>query len=207
LNKTKSTVAEKQDSTSEMADFSHYGYLAEEWTSYVRQHAPLPLPRYDSPEIMAASRRITNAARLNASRSMMEERSTENIQTQTVATPTNDFQEISARIYRPRESHPSSKAVLVYFHGGGFLTGTLGSEDSTCFQLAQACGIVVVSVNYRHTPEWTCPVPFQDVWDARNWILQNQGQHLLPSKIDLYVGGISSGACLAASVVIRERLV
>lgn len=190
-----------------MADYSHYGHSAEEWTSYVRQHPPQPLPRYDSPERIAESRRITNAARINASRGMMEEKPALHIQTKTVAIPTSDFQEISVRIYRPREAHPSSRAVLVYFHGGGFLTGTLGSEDGTCFQLAEACGIVVVSVNYRHTPEWTCPVQFHDAWDARNWVLQNQGQDLLPSDIDLYVGGTSSGACLAASVVTRERLV
>ncbi|KAJ5560616.1 hypothetical protein N7513_003015 [Penicillium frequentans] len=189
-----------------MADFSQYGHAAEEWTSYVRQHAPQPPPRYDSPKRIAESRQITNAARISASRSIIEEKPTLDIQTKTVAIPTSDFQEISARIYRSREAGSSSRSVLVYFHGGGFLAGTLGSEDATCFQLAEACGIVVVSVNYRHTPEWTCPIQFQDAWDARNWVLKNQGQHLLPSDIDLYVGGNSSGACLAASIVIRERL-
>ncbi|KAJ5125116.1 hypothetical protein N7526_007293 [Penicillium atrosanguineum] len=190
-----------------MADFSHYGHCAEEWSSYVRQHAPQPLPQYDTPERIAESRRITNAARINVSRSIMEGKTALHIQTKTVAIPTSDFQEISARIYRPSEAQFSSRAVIIYFHGGGFLAGTLGSENAICVQLAEACGIVIVSVNYRHTPEWTCPVQFQDAWDVRNWILQNQGHHLLPSNIDLYVGGTSSGACLAASVVTRERLV
>lgn len=187
-------------------DFESYAHPAEEWTSYVRQNGLPPLLRYNSTKQAIESQTITNATRLKASKDFwLNFTLTDNIDIKTFVFSTSDFQEISSRVYRPKNAHPN--AVLLYFHGGGFCSGTLTSEDPTCIHLAQTCGITIVSINYRHTPQWTCPTPFQDAWDARNWVLHSHDQHHLPLNIDLYVAGTSSGACLAASIVTRERLV
>ncbi|PCG99644.1 Alpha/beta hydrolase fold-3 [Penicillium occitanis (nom. inval.)] len=189
----------------DQSEFESYAHPAEEWTSYVRQNGLPPFLRYNSSKQAIDSQTITNAARLKASRDFwLNFTLTDNIDIKTFVFSASDSQEISSRVYRPKNAHP--KAVLLYFHGGGFCSGTLTSEDPTCIHLAQTCGITIVSINYRHTPQWTCPTPFQDAWDARNWVLHSHDQHHLPFNMDLYVAGTSSGACLAASIVTRERL-
>src|SRR6202012_5174323 len=55
---------------------------------------------------------------------------------------------IPVRIYRASTPTPSSPA-LVYFHGGGFVLGSLDSHDAPCRQIAAAAGCVVISVGYR----------------------------------------------------------
>src|SRR5262245_1333290 len=58
---------------------------------------------------------------------------------------------IQARMYTPEGKGPFP--VLVYFHGGGWVIGTLETHDSCCRALARNAGCVVVSVDYRLAPE------------------------------------------------------
>ncbi|KAL7955199.1 Alpha/Beta hydrolase protein [Trichoderma compactum] len=103
----------------------------------------------------------------------------------------SDYLEIPARLYTPpKRRNPTS--VLLYFYGGGFFSGSLSVDDA--------------AVGYRLTPEWKAPTQFQDAWDARCWVLENAEALGISSTFNLYVMGISAGACLAASIVIRERM-
>src|SRR3954462_943278 len=59
----------------------------------------------------------------------------------------SDYGPIPARFYRgARQAAPAS--LLVYFHGGGFMLGTLGLYDTTCRRLALAGDCAVLSVDY-----------------------------------------------------------
>jgi acetyl esterase/lipase len=119
--------------------------------------------------------------------------------------PTRDGQLIPVRLYRPK-SLPDKILLPVYlfFHGGGFLFGTLNSEDANCGRIVAALNIIVVNVCYRHTPQFKHPTQANDAWDAFQWVV-NHFNTIGGDKNQLIVGGISAGGGLAASVVLKEN--
>ena len=78
--------------------------------------------------------------------------------------------ELDARVYRPGEG---DRPVLVYFHGGGFVVGSLDTHDNVCQRLADESGWTVVSVDYRLAPEH----PFPAAVGALEWWLRAQRGH------------------------------
>jgi acetyl esterase/lipase len=93
----------------------------------------------------------------------------------------------------------------LYFHGGGFIFGTLDSENAVCAQTAIKTGVIVLNVNYRHTPQHVFPTAWLDAEDALAWLHKNidtVGGH--PSKV--IVGGISAGGTLAAALTLEQHL-
>jgi acetyl esterase len=110
--------------------------------------------------------------------------------------------EIPLRLYTPPGPRPLP--VLVYFHGGGWVTGDLDVTDSFCRIIAEWTPCLVVSVNYRHAPEDPFPAAMNDAYDAAAWVAANiatrQGD---PSRIG--VSGSSAGGNLAAAVALRAR--
>ena len=77
------------------------------------------------------------------------------------------------RVYTPTGS--SDLPVLVYFHGGGWVVGSMDSHDSLCRGLANAAGCVVVSVDYRLAPEHKFPAQVEDAYAATAWVAENAG--------------------------------
>ncbi|KAI1608170.1 alpha/beta hydrolase fold-domain-containing protein [Exophiala viscosa] len=202
-----------------MADYSDFGSPCEDWLNLTRDNAIVPpVPLLQTREQSRAFRAAGNEARYRASKEALSKLGGLGVSIQTVSILCRDFQEIGARIYRPSPSASSRETtaaslqdgdsckVLLYFHGGGFLSGSLSTEDALCVQLANHGNVVVISVNYRHTPEWTYPTQFDDAWAARCQILHEPQTLGLPPNIALYVAGISSGANLAASLTVRERI-
>lgn len=120
--------------------------------------------------------------------------------------PTRDGSTIEARTYRSVKKDDGEKLpVYLYFHGGGFIFGTLAAEDPLCAQTAINTGAVVLNVNYRHTPEHTFPTAWYDSQDAFVWLHKNIDQiGGDPSKV--VVGGISAGGQLAASLALEQHL-
>ena len=105
-------------------------------------------------------------------------------------------------IYTPAGARMGLLPGLVYFHGGGFVAGSLDTHDGICRSLANASGCRLVSVDYRLGPEARFPAAVEDACAATRWI----GGHAAELGIDgrrLGVGGDSAGATLAA-VVARE---
>jgi acetyl esterase len=77
-----------------------------------------------------------------------------------------------ARVYVPnRATNPA--AGLVFFHGGGWVVGSIESHDGLCRALASRAGTVVVSVDYRLAPEHPFPAAPEDAIAATRWILEN----------------------------------
>lgn len=118
---------------------------------------------------------------------------------------TRDKQSIIIRVYRPSHiSNAEQLPVYLYFHGGGHLLGTVETEDAACSRLASHAGIVVTSANYRHTPEFKHPTQVHDAWDSFEWLAKN-ARIIGGDPTRVIVGGISAGAGLAASIVIRQH--
>lgn len=110
---------------------------------------------------------------------------------------------IPARLYVPTGGGADSPLTL-YFHGGGWVIGTLDTHDSTCRELAAASGSAVLSVGYRLAPEARFPAGLDDCYDALVWAADN-GATLGVDTTRLAVAGDSAGGNLAAAVAILAR--
>ena len=71
---------------------------------------------------------------------------------------------ITLRVYQPTDA--TNAPCLVYFHGGGWVLGDLDGSDAMCKKIADAAGMVVVSVDYRLAPEHPHPIPMEDCYAA-----------------------------------------
>ncbi|URN10286.1 alpha/beta hydrolase [Actinomadura madurae] len=110
---------------------------------------------------------------------------------------------VPVRVYRPREAS-GPVPVLVYFHGGGFVTGSLDNEHERCVTFAAEDGVAVVSAGYRLAPEHPYPAGFDDCYAATVWAHEHAGEFGGdPERVA--VGGGSAGGALAATVALRAR--
>ena len=109
---------------------------------------------------------------------------------------------LRVRIYTPggREPFPT----LVYLHGGGWVVGSIESNDAVCRALASAAECVVMSVEYRLAPEHKFPAAAEDAYAATKWAADNAAA-LKGDASRLAVGGISAGGNLSAVVTLMAR--
>ena len=111
--------------------------------------------------------------------------------------------DINTRLYVP-EISGTSPPLTLYFHGGGWVIGTLDTHDATCRALARSSGSAILSVDYRLAPEHPFPAGLEDCYEALLWA---SGSSRL-GGIDtarLAVAGDSAGANLAAATAILAR--
>jgi acetyl esterase len=103
---------------------------------------------------------------------------------------------LAARLYVPREA-PARGPLLIYFHGGGWVQGSVNSHDPACRLLAHLAGVRILSVEYRLAPEHPFPAPAEDALAA---YAQAAERHIEfgadPARLAL--GGDSAGGNLAA---------
>ena len=109
---------------------------------------------------------------------------------------------IPVRIYRP--SVDQLLPVCLYFHGGGWVIGSLNSHDPICRQLSAWGNVTVVSVDYRLAPEHPFPAAIEDAWSATQWIAAN-GAELGVDSSRLAVAGDSAGGNLSTVTTLRAR--
>jgi acetyl esterase len=109
---------------------------------------------------------------------------------------------LRVRAYVPRGAGPRS--LVVYFHGGGWVSGDLDMHDGVCRRLANRAGCVVVNVDYRLAPEHPFPAALDDAFRAVVWAYEHAAD-LLAIGRGLTVVGSSSGGNLAAAVALRAR--
>jgi acetyl esterase len=112
--------------------------------------------------------------------------------------------DLRLRVYRP--TIEDALPALVYFHGGGWVVGTLDTADVPLRAIANRSGCAVVSVDYRLAPENKFPRPLDDARAAIEWVCERGGE----VGIDVArvgVGGDSAGGNLAAAsaLVLRDE--
>jgi acetyl esterase len=108
---------------------------------------------------------------------------------------------VPVRVYRP--SLADGLPATTYFHGAGWVAGTLDLFDSVCRDIAAASGAVVVSVDYRLAPEYPFPAALYDCLGVTRRLLQDgAGLGVDPARIA--VTGDSAGGNMAA--VAAQRL-
>lgn len=113
---------------------------------------------------------------------------------------TRDGARLDARLYRPAGS-PHALPCVLYFHGGGYVVGSLDSHDSICRRLAAVCGHAVLAPAYRLAPEQVFPVAAQDAEDSAAWLVR-QAPTLGLDGDRVIVAGDSAGATLATVLAI-----
>ncbi|TDR79749.1 alpha/beta hydrolase [Paludibacterium purpuratum] len=110
---------------------------------------------------------------------------------------------IRIRRYRPT-GLAQSAPTLVFYHGGGFVLGSIESHDLPCRALAAQTPCQVISVDYRLAPEHPFPAGVEDAIHAFRVLAGNAGQWGMdPRKIA--VGGDSAGGNLSAVVSLATR--
>jgi acetyl esterase len=109
---------------------------------------------------------------------------------------------VNARIFLP--DGPAQPAILMYFHGGGYVKGGLDETDAFCRRLAQSTGRLVASVEYRLAPEHPFPAALDDAYAATSWAFEHAAQ--LGATADSFaVSGESAGGNLAAVVCLLAK--
>lgn len=110
--------------------------------------------------------------------------------------------EIPVRIFTPTKD--AVYPVLIFFHGGGWVTGNIDSYDSVCADMAALTGHTVVSVDYQLAPEHRFPAGLEDCYAVVREIFLHDG--LLGTKPEeIVLIGDSAGGNLAAAVSLMAR--
>jgi len=109
---------------------------------------------------------------------------------------------VPVRIFTPSED--TGHQVLLFFHGGGWVTGDIDSYDGICSDMAALTGRVVVSVDYQLAPEHPFPAGVEDCYAVAREIFLNDS--LLGTKPEeIVLIGDSAGGNLAAAVSLMAR--
>lgn len=149
-----------------------------------------------------ASRRLADIKKLDAMRIFLKTLDTKVY---------NGNHEVPVRLYFPSEEAMSGQPVegqkypvLLFFHGGGWVTESVENYDRVCSRMAQSTDHIVMSVEYRLAPEYRFPIPFEDCYEAAKALYA--GRLILPVDPDrITIIGDSAGGNLAAAVCLKAR--
>ena len=110
--------------------------------------------------------------------------------------------EVTARIYTPEGDGPFP--VCLFFHGGGFVGGSILGYDYPLHEICLESKCIIVSVDYRLAPENKFPTCFEDCYAALVWTHENAASfNGDPDNIAL--SGVSAGGTLTAAVSLMAR--
>lgn len=105
---------------------------------------------------------------------------------------------IPARVFVPKGEVPAAGwPCTLWFHGGGFVLGGIGTENSYCSHLAELAKCIVITIDYRLAPEFPFPACVEDSFEAVMYIMENS-KKLNVDNSKLCVAGSSAGGNLAA---------
>ncbi|KAJ6183963.1 hypothetical protein N7519_005264 [Penicillium mononematosum] len=178
-----------------MADFTEYGRPSAEW---VALEPTLPeLPKDLSVEQLKA---LLNKGRETSAAQDMADGLAAAVQLQDHTITARDGTLLEARSYRPAGIPASQRLpVYIHLHGGGFLFGTLSSEDGTCSRYPSRG----LERQLPAHPEYRYPTAWDDVEDAFVWLHENIAE-IGGIGEQVVVGGISAGAWLTASLALAQ---
>ena len=105
---------------------------------------------------------------------------------------------IPVRVFHPREQR--REEVLLFFHGGGWVTGDIESYTPACATMADLTGCVVASVDYRLAPEHPYPAGLEDCLRVARLLLADPTRAGIEATDEIVLVGDSAGGNLAAVV-------
>ena len=108
---------------------------------------------------------------------------------------------IPVRILVPSDN---PAAVIIHYHGGGWVLGSIDESDLVGRYLAERTGCAVVLVGYRLAPEYRYPTAVEDSQAALHWTADHLAD-IAGGPVPLVVAGDSAGGNLAAVVARRAR--
>lgn len=120
------------------------------------------------------------------------------VETRTIAGP--DGGQLDIRLYRGGGT--SALPLVIYAHGGGFVTGNLDTDHAHCVELARDSDTLVVSVDYRLAPEHPAPAALQDAEAALRYVVEHAAE-LNADATRIAVMGRDAGAALVAGLAQR----
>ena len=206
-----------------MADFTKFEKPTEEWQKHIVEHGSPPSPpigQLTAEEIQ----KLTNDGRekISAQQMVIEGNKLlywtfvpktdvilstgliDKVSQQPIHITARDGFSIPAKIYRPESADPKEiLPIYVFYHGGGFLYGTLSSEDAACSRIVASMPIVVINVCYRHAPQFPHPAAHNDAFDSFDWVVAHAAS-FGGDPVNIVLGGLSAGANLATSVTLNR---
>lgn len=114
-----------------------------------------------------------------------------------------DAPAVMVRIHQP-ESRPATLPALLWMHGGGYVLGSVESEDPMVKNFCLSWNCVIASVEYRLAPEHPFPAPVEDCYTALKWLAASADQFGI-NRARIAIGGASSGGGLAAGLGLLAR--
>ena len=118
-----------------------------------------------------------------------------------VQLPTADGHDFTVRVLIPAGE---IRALVVYYHGGGWVIGNVDEYDTLARTLANELRAALVNVDYRLAPEHRYPAAADDAWNALQWASE-QMTEIAGGPVPLVVMGDSAGGNLAAVVAQKAR--
>ena len=151
---------------------------------------------------VASSRRLADLKKLDAMRIFLKKLDTKIY---------NGDYEVPVSLYFPTEEdmklEPEKRShlsVLLFFHGGGWVTESIATYNRVCARMAQATGCIVASVEYRLAPEYRFPTAFEDCYAAAKALYTNHSILKIHSD-QITIMGDSAGGNLTAAVCLKAR--
>src|SRR4051794_6863073 len=109
---------------------------------------------------------------------------------------------LPVRLYRRPDHAAFTGRVLLWFHGGGYVVGSIETTDIVCRMFAAVCDCTVVSVDYRLAPEHAFPAAVDDAFAAYRALLDEIGAQ---AAHRIVLAGESAGATLALVTTLLAR--
>lgn len=114
-----------------------------------------------------------------------------------------DGRSVPVRLFAP-EPGKEPEGVLLFFHGGGWVTGNIDSYDKVCQNMQKQTGYTVVSVDYRLAPEYPFPAAPEDCYAVVREVFSDATLFGVPPEKIVLIGD-SAGGNLAAAVSLMAR--
>jgi acetyl esterase/lipase len=92
--------------------------------------------------------------------------------------------------------------AILYFHGGGYVLGSIHSHRDMCERLSRAAQARVLALDYRLSPEHPFPAPVEDARAAYRWMLK---QGLSPKRVTLAGDSAGGGLTFATLLALKQH--
>ncbi|XP_045174154.1 neutral cholesterol ester hydrolase 1-like [Mercenaria mercenaria] len=108
-------------------------------------------------------------------------------------------------LYEPVSTYRSDdRPVLIFMHGGGWSTMSVDSYDPLIRKISRESGVVIISINYRLSPEFPYPAPLEDCIKVVKYVTDRTEEFRI-DPFRVAIGGDSAGGNMAASIALHMR--